>query len=88
VRKKEVNKKYMDDKRRLRILRSALETISLEAKEPIIRVYAQSALDETVDDPIEKPIPNSYCEKHNWFGLALEKCPLCCKLPNKQMPVK
>jgi len=66
----------MDDKRRIRIMRNALQTILLEAKEPIMKVYAQSALDETIDDVVEPEI-NSHCKKHNWFGVKEEKCPLC-----------
>lgn len=66
----------MDDKRRIRIMRNALNTILLEAKEPIMKVYAQSALDETIDDVVE-PERNSHCKKHNWFGVKEEKCPLC-----------
>jgi len=66
----------MDDKRRIRVMRNALQTILLEAKEPIMKVYAQSALDETVDDVVE-PETNSHCKKHNWFGSKEEKCPLC-----------
>lgn len=66
----------MDDKRRIRVMRSALQTILCEAKEPIMKVYAQSALDETIDDVVEPEI-NSHCKKHNWFGVKEEKCPLC-----------
>lgn len=66
----------MNDKRRIRILRNALNTIFIEAKEPIMKVYAQSALDETIDDVL-RPEGNSYCKKHNWFGAENETCPLC-----------
>jgi hypothetical protein len=69
-------------KRDLQILRGALDTILFEAKEPIIKVYAQSALDETKNTPMltEPPIhiePENNCKEHNWFGLPFEKCPLC-----------
>lgn len=71
----------MTPERKIRILKNALDTIAIEAKEPIIKVYAQSALDETVD--IKEPEPtNSHCHKHNWFGNHDEKCPLC-KQANK-----
>lgn len=67
----------MNDVRRVRIMRNALDTIQSEASEPIIRVYAQSALDETVELAAEKPIPNAACKEHNWYGLHEEKCPIC-----------
>lgn len=57
-------------------MRNALQAILFEAKEPIMKVYAQSALDETIDDVV-KPERNSYCKNHNWFGAKEEKCPLC-----------
>ncbi len=66
----------MDNKRRIKIMRGALNAILNEAKEPIIKVYAQSALDETVDDIVE-PERNSHCTLHKWFGDASEECPLC-----------
>lgn len=66
----------MMKERKLRIMRNALNTILLEAKEPIIRVYAQSALDETVEITKDLP-PDTYCEKHNWYGVSKEICPLC-----------
>lgn len=68
----------MDDKRRIKIMRNALNTILLEAKEPIMKVVAQSAIDETVDD-IAEVEKNNHCKKHNWFGLKEERCPLCTK---------
>lgn len=66
----------MDDKKRIKILRNALRTIAIETKEPFCKVYAQSALQETVD---EVPVPdtNNHCQKHDWFGAVEEKCPLC-----------
>ena len=66
----------MDNKKRIRILRGALDAILFEAKEPIIKVYAQSALDETKDVD-KKVIHNIHCKKHNWFGMLSEKCPKC-----------
>jgi hypothetical protein len=71
----------MTTERKIRVLKSALTTISLEAKEPIIKVYAQSALDETVDIP-EEAEPISYCSKHKWFGVLDEKCPICLNPSN------
>lgn len=66
----------MDDKRRIRIMRNALNAILLESNDPFIKVYAQSALDETIDEDIKQE-ENSYCKKHHWFGVKEEKCPLC-----------
>lgn len=66
----------MTTERKLRIMRNALDTIQAEAKEPIIRVYAQSALDETKDVEFIPP-GNSHCEKHKWYGLPNEQCPIC-----------
>jgi hypothetical protein len=63
--------------RKIRILKNALDTILFEAKEPIIKVYAQSALDETKVDLIQDKISNIHCKKHNWYGLPDEKCPQC-----------
>jgi hypothetical protein len=71
----------MDKNRKIRVMRNALDTILFEAKEPIIKVYAQSALDETKDVPgddgFEIVPKNSYCKTHNWYGAPDEKCPLC-----------
>jgi hypothetical protein len=66
----------MTNERQISILKSTLNTILLEAKEPIVKAMAQSALDETkqVKEVIE---PNAYCEKHKWFGLPNEECPIC-----------
>lgn len=72
----------MNNERKIRIMRNALDTICSEAKEPIIKVYAQSALDETKDIP-EVVIHNIHCQKHNWFGLPTEQCPECKADPPK-----
>src|SRR3990167_9556952 len=66
----------MNDRRKIEILRVALDAIAFEAKEPAMRVYAQSALDQTKDLPKEQE-QNSHCEKHSWYGLPDEKCPIC-----------
>jgi hypothetical protein len=66
----------MTPERKIRILRNALDTILSEANQPIIRVYAQSALDETWEVQQIVP-PNSHCKLHNWYGLPEEKCPQC-----------
>jgi hypothetical protein len=61
---------------RVRILKSALDTILFESKEPHIKVYAQSALDQT-NDYVPKQDPQSHCKEHNWYGQFKEICPLC-----------
>jgi predicted Zn-dependent protease len=45
----------MTDENKIRVLANALFTILAEAQEPIIKVYAQSALDETkgIPDKVE-----------------------------------
>lgn len=66
----------MTDERRIRVMRGALNAILLEAKEPIIKVYAQSALDECAEST-SQPLPNAHCKAHNWYGQNGEECPLC-----------
>lgn len=68
----------MTDERKIRVMRSALNAILLEAKEPIIRVYAQSALDECIEST-SPPKQNAHCRQHNWYGNPDEKCPICEK---------
>jgi len=73
------------DERKNEILRSNLQTIFLEAKEPIIRAVAESALMQTggmyepkKSEKIKTPSThNNHCKKHNWFGLPEESCPEC-----------
>jgi len=74
---KSMQERNMEDKRRINVLRTALYTIFFEAKEPIIKVYAQSALDETKYDTMPQPVSDSYCKIHGWFGTVHEKCPEC-----------
>ncbi len=70
----------MDKDKIIHILKSALETIAFEAMEPIIKVYAQSALDATnVKFEKSEIIYNNHCALHKWYGLATERCPICAK---------
>ena len=66
----------MTQEGQIRVLKNALDAILSEAMEPMIKVYAQSALDVTIQEV--EPLPqNSHCDKHSWFGLTNELCPLC-----------
>jgi hypothetical protein len=67
----------MKEERKIRILKNALDTILSEAKEPIIKVYAKSALDETVDEIVKVDSDTVHCHKHKWYGLKGENCPEC-----------
>lgn len=73
---KEDNLKRQYWERNFRVLRGAMDTILFESKEPHIKVYAQSALDQTKDYK-PKPDPQEHCKEHNWHGEFEEKCPLC-----------
>jgi len=66
-----------DADRVIKVMKSALETILLETKEPITKVYAQSALDETASYFKASNDPAAGCAQHKWFGQHGERCPIC-----------
>lgn len=69
----------MNEQTAIKTLKSALQTILFESKEPHIKVYAESALHETTPN-VEK---NAACLTHHWFGLYGETCPICQKQKSK-----